>query len=222
MKKRSKRFPDALKATRHLTRVDALLGDLIKEVGGIKIELDPTETVYESLASSIIYQQLHGKAAAAILARFKTLCGKGGRFPHPKAVITARVPALRKTGLSGSKIQALKDLSEKVLSKSVPDRKLAHKMTDQELIEAFSSVRGVGPWTAQMLLIFTLGRTDVLPIGDYGVRRGYAAVYGKKQMPKPKELEALGTKWSPYRTAASWYFWRALEIERYKKIKFED
>ncbi len=215
------KFPKGELARRHLTQADPRLAEIIDEVGPIRIDLDPNETVFESLATSIVYQQLHGKAAAAILERFKTLLGNSP-FPTPEQVLSQPEESLRSTGLSRNKILSMKDLSQKILDGTLPQRSDAEKLSDAALLEVLVQVRGIGPWTAQMFLIFTLGRTDVLPIGDFGVRRGFAAVFGKKKMPSPEQLQAAAEKWRPYRSAASWYLWQALELERFKKIKFVD
>jgi 3-methyladenine DNA glycosylase/8-oxoguanine DNA glycosylase len=208
------KFPNSIKARRHLSEVDLKLAQVITEVGPIQIELDPAETVFESLATSIVYQQLHGKAASAILTRFKTLCGDSA-FPSPKKVLHHPEESLRTTGLSRNKIRALKDLAEKTLAGIVPQRELAIQLSDDALIQALVQVHGIGPWTAHMMMIFTLGRTDVLPVGDYGVRKGFAAVYGKKTLPSPTQLEAAAEKWRPFRSAACWYLWEALKLSRF-------
>ena len=215
----TKRFPSALKAARHLREVDPRLAEVIDEVGPMKIAIDRGESVFESLATSIIYQQIHGKAAAAILKRFKETCGANDGFPDPKLVLQQSTEALKASGLSQSKMIAILDLSQKVLDGTVPTRDQAHRMTNEELIESLVEVRGIGTWTAQMMLIFTLRRGDVLPVLDFGVRKGFAAVYGKRRMPTPKQLEKHGEKWAPHRSVAAWYFWRALELERFKKVK---
>ena len=218
MKKAEIRFPSRLKGSRHLSKVDPKFAALIKEVGSVTVKLDPNESVYESLGISIIYQQLHGKAAASITERFKKLYSKSNSFPNPKTVLGADLQHMKTAGLSESKCIAMKDLAQKTLLKQIPDRRTAESLSDEALIEAYTSVRGIGPWTAQMLLIFTLGRPDVLPIGDYGVRRGFALLYGKKKLPTPKELAAFGELWQPYRSIASWYLWRATELPRFQSI----
>jgi len=203
-----------------LSAVDKRLSKVIQGVGSLKIDLEPNETIFESLAISIIYQQLHGKAAAAITNRVKTHFSKEDRFPTPDELLSSPLPTLRSLGLSESKARALKDLAQKTKDQAIPDRAAAEAMSDEALIETFTTVKGIGPWTAQMLLIFTLGRTDVLPIADYGVRKGFALLYGKKKLPTPRELEAHGEIWKPYRSAASWYLWRVTELPKYQGIKF--
>jgi 3-methyladenine DNA glycosylase/8-oxoguanine DNA glycosylase len=214
-------FPKALAARRRLPEADPAFRPVISHAGRISITLDPKESVFQSLAVSIIYQQLHGKAAAAITARFQALYPGRRRFPNPKQVLETPLPTLRSTGLSESKARAILDLAKKVIDKTLPDRKRAEALGDEELIEAMTSVKGVGPWTAQMLLIFTLGRTDVLPTGDYGVRKGFALLNGMKRLPTPAELARHGERWKPYRSAAAWYLWRVLEMEEYQGVRID-
>ncbi len=214
------KFPQSAQSRNHLIAADPQLAPIIEEVGPIRIELDPEETIFESLVTSIVYQQLHGKAAAAILGRFKALWNDT-LFPTASQVLEQSEETLRTTGLSRTKILSMKDLSQKTLNGSLPERSHVNQLNDKDLMEVLVQVRGVGPWTAQMLMIFTLGRTDILPTGDYGVKKGYAAVYGKKKIPSPQELEKAAEKWRPFRSAASWYLWQALELERYKNIKIE-
>ncbi len=135
------------------------------------------------------------------------------RCPRPEKIEEASVEALRAVGLSRSKAAAVKDLAQKSLAGKIPTRRAAEKLSDAELVESLTSVRGVGTWTVEMFLIFTLGRPDVLPLDDYGVRKGFAHTFGRDVLPKPKELAALGEKWRPFRTAASWYLWRSLDLD---------
>jgi 3-methyladenine DNA glycosylase/8-oxoguanine DNA glycosylase len=164
---------------------------------------------------SITYQSISGKAAATIFARIKAL-GSNGRAPTPQEMLKLRPQKLRKAGLSGAKVLAMKDLAQKTVDGVVPTLEEAQKMSDEELVERLVSVRGVGAWTVEMFLIFRLGRPDVLPVHDLGVKKGWSVTYGKKRMPKPKELLAFGERWRPYRTLASWYMWRAFERAGYK------
>src|ERR1700682_2815052 len=183
----------------------------------MQVQLDEVraETPYEALLESIAYQSISGKAAATIFGRIKALSA-AGRAPTPEEMLKLRKSALRKAGLSGAKILAMKDLAQKTLEGVVPTREQAQTMSDEELVDRLTSVRGIGAWTVEMFLIFTLGRPDVLPIHDLGVKKGWAVTYGKKHMPKPKELLAFGERWRPYRTLASWYMWRAFERAGYK------
>jgi 3-methyladenine DNA glycosylase/8-oxoguanine DNA glycosylase len=167
---------------------------------------------FDALAESIAYQQLSGKAAATIWGRVRALFP--GKHLDPQAVVEMADEKLRAAGLSRSKVAALKDLAAKTIEGIVPTGPAAMKMTDEELIERLTTVRGIGRWTVEMLLLFDLGRLDVWPVHDYGVRKGFARVFGKRKLPTPKQLLKLGEKWRPYRSVAAWYFWRALDEPR--------
>ncbi len=193
-----------------LAAKDPHLAPLIKETQEFRIETDGSESPYEVLLKAIAYQSISGKAAATIFARVKAL-GSNGRAPSPEEMLKLRKPLLRKAGLSGAKIQAMKDLAKKTIEGIVPSLEEANKLSDEELVKRLVSVRGIGAWTVEMFLIFRLGRPDVLPIHDLGVRKGWSVTYGKKHMPTPKELLAFGERWRPYRTVASWYMWRACQ-----------
>jgi methylated-DNA-[protein]-cysteine S-methyltransferase len=201
---------DARKAVEHLKSSDKKLAGVIEKVGPLRLQLDEMVTPFEALAESIVYQQLTGKAAATIFTRVKGIWG--GCLPAPQRIIATPDSVLRSAGLSAAKTLALKDLSEKQAAGLLPDLQQLHAMTDEEIIETLSQVRGVGRWTVEMLLIFRLGRPDVLPIHDYGVRKGFARVFKKAELPAPKELDAYGKRWAPYRSVAAWYLWRALEL----------
>ncbi|MGC2224031.1 MAG: DNA-3-methyladenine glycosylase [Methylocella sp.] len=201
---------DYLEAHAALSRIDERLASLIERVGKFQFKLDECDSVYESLLEAITYQSISGKAAATIFARIKALGSNG--CPTPQEVARIRAQTLRKAGLSGAKILAVKDLARKTTEGIVPTLAEAEKMSDQELVDRLVSVRGIGAWTVEMFLIFRLGRPDVLPIHDYGVQKGYALTYGKRRIPKPKELLKFGERWRPYRTVASWYMWRAVEL----------
>jgi len=206
---------DLAEAMRHLSAKDKKLAALIAETAPFRIETDGTESPYEVLMESIAYQSISGKAAATIFGRIKAL-GSNGRPPSPEQMLKLRKPVLRKAGLSGAKVLAMKDLAQKTIDGVVPTYEQALTMSDDELVERLVSVRGIGAWTVEMFLIFRLGRPDVLPIHDLGVKKGWSVTYGKKHMPKPKELLAFGERWRPYRTVASWYMWRAFERAGYK------
>ncbi|HEY6204887.1 MAG TPA: DNA-3-methyladenine glycosylase 2 family protein [Chthoniobacterales bacterium] len=165
---------------------------------------------FDALAESIAYQQLSGKAAATIWGRVRALYPKR-KFLDPKLVLDTPDDKLRGAGLSRSKVAALKDLAAKTLDGTVPSARAMAKMTDEEIIERLIQVRGIGRWTVEMLLLFELGRPDVWPVHDYGVRKGFAKTFGRRKLPTPKQLSRLGEKWRPYRSAAAWYFWRALD-----------
>jgi DNA-3-methyladenine glycosylase II len=206
---------DLAEATKYLAQRDESLKRLIEETVPFQIDVADAQSPYETLLESIAYQSISGKAAATIFGRIKAL-GSNGRPPSPEQMLKLRKPVLRKAGLSGAKVLAMKDLARKTLAGVVPTLEQALTMSDDELIERLISVRGIGAWTVEMFLIFRLGRPDVLPIHDLGVKKGWAVVYGKKRMPKPKELLAFGERWRPYRTVASWYMWRAFERAGYK------
>lgn len=197
-------------ARRHLAERDAQLARLMDETLEFQLDLAATESPYEALLESIAYQSISGKAAATIYARIKAL-GSNGRPPAPEQMVKLRTSALRKAGLSGAKAAAMKDLAQKTIEGVVPSLEEAARLNDEELVERLTCVRGIGAWTVEMFLIFRLGRPDVLPIHDLGVKKGWAITYGKRRMPKPKALLAFGERWRPYRTVASWYMWRAFE-----------
>jgi DNA-3-methyladenine glycosylase II len=206
---------DLAAAMSHLSAKDERLAELILATAKFQTDLDAAQSPYEALMESIAYQSISGKAAATIFGRVKAL-GSNGRAPTPEQMLKLRKPQLRKAGLSGAKILAMKDLAAKTIAGVVPTREEAHKLSDDELVERLVSVRGIGAWTVEMFLIFNLGRPDVLPIHDLGVKKGWSVTYGKKHMPKPKELLAFGERWRPYRTIASWYMWRSFERAGYK------
>ena len=193
-----------------LAEKDERLAPLIKETREFRVERGAAESPYEVLVEAITHQSISGKAAATIFGRVKAL-GLNGRIPTPQEMLKLRKPALRKAGLSGAKVLAMKDLAQKTIDGVVPTLEEAHKLSDEELVKRLVSVRGIGAWTVEMFLIFRLGRPDVLPVHDLGVRKGWAITYGKKYMPAPKELLKFGERWRPYRTVASWYMWRACQ-----------
>lgn len=170
-------------------------------------------TPYEALVSAVAHQQLHANAAEAILRRFKALFPRA-RFPRPEQVLDATDEALRGCGFSSSKLLAIRDIADKTLSGQIPGRAAALKLTDDELIERLVAVRGVGRWTVEMLLIFTLGRPDVFPSDDYGVRNGWRVAKKLEEMPRPKEFRELAERWRPHRTLAAWYLWRAADAAK--------
>jgi 3-methyladenine DNA glycosylase/8-oxoguanine DNA glycosylase len=204
---------DQVEAHAHLSRVDQRLADLIRRVGAFQFKLDECDSVYESLLEAIMHQSIAGKAAQVIFARIKAL-GTNGRCPTARELLQVPTPALRKCGLSKAKVAAVRDLAQKTIDGLVPTLEQAEKMSDQELVDRLISVRGIGAWTVEMFLIFRLGRPDVLPIHDYGVQKGFAITYRKRKIPKPQELRKFGERWRPYRTVASWYMWRAVQLAR--------
>jgi DNA-3-methyladenine glycosylase II len=206
---------DLAEAVRHLSGCDAVLKSLIAETTPFQIDGDEGQSPYDVLLEAIAYQSISGKAAATIYGRIKAL-GEDGRPPSPEKMVKIPAAKLRKAGLSGAKVLAMKDLAKKAMTGIVPTHDEALKLSDEELVERLVSVRGIGAWTVEMFLIFRLGRPDVLPIHDLGVKKGWSVAYGKKHMPKPKELLKFGERWRPYRTVASWYMWRAFERAGYK------
>jgi len=176
-----------------------------------RIRPDAVQSPFEALVESIVYQQLSGAAAATILGRIIDLF-KPRRFPRPEDLIETSDEKLRSAGLSRAKALALRDLSAKALDGTVPPLAALEKLSDDEIVERLTAVRGVGRWTVEMMLIFRMGRPDVLPVDDYGVRKGFAIFRRLRDLPSPKELAAYGERWRPYRTVASWYMWRALEL----------
>ena len=201
---------DPREAVRRLASADATLARLMKLAGPFAMEIRHLHDPFEALARNIIYQQLHGKAAAAIHARVIALSGKGKL--RPEDILAAPEAGLRAAGLSGAKIAALKDLAAKTLDGTVPTLARLKRMEDEEIVARLTQVRGIGRWTVEMLLMFRLGRPDVLPVGDLAVRKGFALAYGLGESPKPKELERYGERWRPFRSVASWYMWRATEL----------
>ncbi len=191
------------RARRSLRRRDPSLAALIRRVGpcGIRPQGDP----YRSLVRSVVYQQLAGAAAGAIAARLRR--AHGGRYPAPARLLAASDRELREVGLSRQKIATLRALAEAFADGTLSSRRL-RRMDDEAVVEAVTRIRGIGEWTAHMLLIFSLGSPDVLPVGDYGVRKGARRVYGLRELPDRRALETLGERWRPYRSVAAWYLWR--------------
>ncbi len=191
------------KARRSLLRRDKVLAPVIRRVGacGLRRRGDP----YRALLRSILYQQLAGAAAAAIDRRLRARFD--GRYPTPERLLASRDRELRAVGLSRQKIAALRSLAQAFRDGTVSSRRLT-RLDDEEVVEAVTAIHGVGEWTAHMLLMFSLGRPDVLPVGDYGIRKGVQSLYGLKELPGPRELDDIAKTWRPYRSVASWYVWR--------------
>jgi O-6-methylguanine DNA methyltransferase len=203
-------------AVAHLRAVDPTLGRVIDEVGPFRMRLRPAPSVFAALAESIVYQQLNGKAAAAIFARVCALFPRGR--PTAGRLLRISEERLRGAGLSRSKLLSLRDLAQKAEDGVIPTFDGIRGMADEAIIERLSEVRGIGRWTAEMLLMFRLGRPDVLPADDFGVRKGFAIAFDKSEQPSSKELAAYGVRWQPYRTAASWYLWRVAERAAARKV----
>ncbi|MGD0732911.1 MAG: DNA-3-methyladenine glycosylase 2 family protein [Terracidiphilus sp.] len=218
---RKRKLPfDPAEAIEHLSASDAKLGALIERAGAFALRLDLAPSPFESLLESILYQQLHGKAAATIHGRVRAHFGGD---PTPQMLLDCHDDPLRGCGVSGNKIKAFRDLAAKTLDGTVPTHAAIRKMSDAEIVRRLTQVRGIGPWTVEMLLIFRLGRPDVLPVTDYGVRKGFALTFLK--VPKTRALEAAdlplpevmlkrGKRWAPFRSVASWYLWRACDLAK--------
>jgi 3-methyladenine DNA glycosylase/8-oxoguanine DNA glycosylase len=215
---------DHTAAIAHLSSVDRKLAKIIAKAGPCGLQPEKTQSIFESLMEAIIYQQLNGKVAAIIAGRVKGLFpenthrvktrhGEAAAFPSPEQILAATPEHLRSAGLSQAKMLAIRDLAAKALDGTVPTVREAHKLGDDELVERLTAVRGIGRWTVEMLLLFRLGRTDVLAVDDYGVRKGFAKMRRMDVLPKPKELMAFGERWRPHRSVACWYLWRAAEMK---------
>ncbi len=201
--------PDLLeKACRRLTRRDPALGSVIRRVGpcGLATRLDP----YRGLVRSVLFQQLAGPAARAIERRF--VAGHRGRYPAPKTLLAATDPELKAAGLSRQKIASLRAIAAAFAGGELSNSRL-RRMDDDAVVDAVTQVRGVGEWTAHMLLMFSLGRADVLPVGDYGVRKGAMTLYGLEALPGRSELAEIAELWRPYRSIGSWYLWRVEDLD---------
>ncbi|HEX8712837.1 MAG TPA: DNA-3-methyladenine glycosylase 2 family protein [Terracidiphilus sp.] len=207
-------------ALAHLRSRDPKLGALIDRVGEFTMRLDALPSPFETLLEAILYQQLHGKAAATIHRRVREIYSGD---PSPKALLDTPDERLRAAGVSGNKIKAMRDLAARTIDGTVPSHSAILKMSDADIVERLTEVRGIGSWTVEMLLIFRLGRPDVLPVTDYGVRKGYALTFlrvprsrplASNDLPKPDTVFRRGMRWAPYRSVASWYLWRACDLAR--------
>ncbi|HEX3694769.1 MAG TPA: methylated-DNA--[protein]-cysteine S-methyltransferase [Polyangia bacterium] len=203
---------DTVAAVTHLRAADPSLGRLIDRVGPFAMQRDHTASIFAALAQAIVYQQLSGKAAATIYARVRALFPRVHEGPTPQQILRASDEKLRGAGLSRSKLLSLRDLAHRTKDGALPTLDDVHQMDDEAIIESLTGVRGIGRWTAEMLLMFRLGRPDVLPADDYGVRKGYAVAFKKRALPTREQLQKHGARWKPYRSVASWYLWRALDV----------
>ncbi|MBI5774598.1 MAG: DNA-3-methyladenine glycosylase 2 family protein [Verrucomicrobia bacterium] len=197
-------------ALQHLSASDAVMARLIREVGVCGLQPETRRSPFQSLVQAVAHQQLNGTAANTILTRFRKLF-PGRKFPRPEDLAGVTDAQIRACGFSFAKIAAIRDITAKSLDGTVPASRLIAKLGDDEIVARLTEVRGVGRWTVEMLLIFQLGREDVLPADDFGVRNGFRLAYKKREMPKPKELLAHGERWRPHRTTAAWYLWRAAD-----------
>lgn len=202
---------DPAHALGHLRAADAALAGVIDRVGPFALELLPAASLFEALLRSIVYQQLHGKAAATIHGRVLALLERHGG-PTAAALAHATDDELRAAGLSRAKLAAARDLAARCLDGTVPAWPEVPRLADAELIERLTAVRGIGPWTVHMLLIFHLGRPDVMPTGDFAIRLAFKKLYRKRRDPSPEAILRHARRWSPYRSVASWYLWRSLEL----------
>ena len=201
---------DPVLACRHLSSADPMLGALIARVGPCLLQPRRSHSLFTAVARAIVYQQLSGNAAATILGRVKAIYAPK-RFPTPRDILATPAERLRAAGLSTAKTAALRDLAERSLDGTVPTMRSVRLMDDEEVVTRLMQVRGVGRWTAEMLLMFRLGRGDVLPVSDLGVRKGFALTFGSRRLPAAITIERRAERWRPYRSVACWYLWRALE-----------
>ncbi len=208
--------PDYTAAVEHLKASDPRLARLIEQVGPPTGHLRTELTIFYSLARSILYQQLAGAAASAILARVDALFPSGKMTPQEMLELPEE--KLRAAGLSRNKLAALRDLAAKTLDGTVPTARACHRMTDEEIIEHCVQVKGIGRWTVEMLLLFRLGRPDVMPYDDYGIRKAMQLAYRMRELPKKKRMQQLDARWRPYRSLAAWYLWRSLELPGAREI----
>ena len=197
-------------AIKHLSNADKVLGRLIKKVGPCGWKPDRRRSPFESLVQAVAHQQLNGIAAKTILGRVKALY-PGRPFPTPEDLLATPDELLRAAGLSRAKVASIKDIAAKTLEGVVPASRAIARMDNETIITQLTGIRGVGPWTVEMLLMFKLGRTDVLPATDFGVRKGFALTYKLTDLPAPKDLLEHGERWRPFRSFAAWYLWRALD-----------
>jgi len=197
-------------AIEHLTKADKVLARLIRKVGPCELKTRKRCSPFQALVQSVAHQQLNGIAANTILKRVMALYPRR-KFPTPDDVLATPDDKLRGAGLSRAKVAAIKDIAAKTVEGVVPASRVIAKMPDAEILERLTAIRGVGPWTVEMLLIFKLGRLDVLPATDFGVRKGFALAFRLNELPKPAELLEHGECWRPYRSIASWYLWRGLD-----------
>jgi len=200
-------------ALRFLRRTDPVMAQLIRQAGPFSVNPERGVGPYEALVQAVAHQQLTGKAARTILSRFYALYG-ADCCPEPARLVDTPDEALRGCGFSRAKAASLKDIAARTLDGTIPQRRALARMKNEAIIERLVEARGVGRWTVEMFLMFTLGRPDVLPVDDYGIRLGYKIAYGKRTLPKPKSLAKFGERWAPYRTTASWYLWRAVDLHR--------
>jgi len=200
-------------AHKHLSKHDPVLRKLIRAHGNCALKPEKRRSPFQSLVQAVAHQQLNGTAANTILTRFKKLF-PSRKFPRPEDLAKVTDEQIRACGFSFAKIKSIRDIAAKAQSGVIPSTRQIVKLSDDEIVARLTEVRGVGRWTVEMLLIFQLGREDVLPADDFGVRSGFRVAYRKREMPKPKELLAFGEKWKPHRTTAAWFLWRAADAAK--------
>src|SRR6202158_3765944 len=208
---------DSALVMRELSRADRKLARVIRRIGSFPTKKRKPQHPCASLLQAIVYQQIAGKAAEAIFGRVKALGASG--FPTPEEILRARKTKLRRAGLSRQKIAAVKDLAAKTLDGTVPTLAKIRRMSEEEIHERLTKVHGIGEWSVQMFLMFRLGRPDVLPAHDLGIRKGFQIVYGHTDTPKPQAILEHGERWRPYRSIASWYLWRAADEKQVKPLR---
>jgi len=201
-----------MSAIAHLKAADPALGTLIQRAGRLKPRTPDFTEPYHALLSAVAHQQLHARAAEAILGRLRTHCGE--KLPAPATLLALPDETLRACGFSANKSAAIRDIAAKAAAGVIPNRARAQKLSDAELIARLTTIRGVGQWTVEMLLIFTLRRPDVFPVDDFGVREGYRLIHGLQSQPKPKAFAEIGAAYAPYRSTAALYLWRAADLAK--------
>ena len=204
--------PARIKAIAHITAADPVLGAFIATAGPLTRAAPEFSDPYLALLSAVAHQQMHARAALAILGRLKALSGDA--LPAPAALFALSDEALRGCGFSGAKIAAMRDIAAKAAEGLIPSRARALRLSDEELVSRLITIRGVGQWTVEMLLIFTLRRPDVFPVDDFGVREGYRLVHGLEAQPKPKAFTTIGQAFAPYRSTAAHYLWKAANLAK--------
>ena len=195
----------------HLASADPVLGTLIDRIGPCDLKPDCTCSPFQALVQAVAHQQLNGKAANTILTRFKALFPKT-RFPSPAQVDAIPADHIIGVGFSRAKASYVQGIARAALDGIVPDRREIERLTDEEIVEQLTRIKGIGRWSVEMFLIFSLGRPDVLPVHDYGIQQGFAIAYRKRKLPTPKQIAKHGVRWVPCRTTAAWYLWRAADL----------
>ncbi len=207
---------DPSEAVAHLRSADKRLARLIERAGPFTLDALPIASPFETLLKAIVNQQLSGKAAATIYGRVLAEMPKAGK-PKPQWIVDLPEERLRACGMSRAKVASAKDLAERTLDGTVPTLTRMRRMSDEDLISRLTRVRGIGVWSVEMLLIFRLGRPDVLPLSDLGVRKGYMLTFGGDELPPPRLLLEKGERWRPFRSVASWYLWRAVDLDSQRR-----